>query len=638
MSLEAFPTTTPLAEPPQQQPAALTQILRSTFTPTPESSCVHGTSHSHTHRTSCVPFAVNGGPQLDLRANLDMLSKEAAPVAADVISRQVSKAHGRDEDAGASSDRDSSVTYHDYRESMSGQGFLIPAESPPPHPNSGTPPPKTAPPLSSPRLLTLSRQISASPRAQATPRLTGMPMARTALVSSGDKTMGPQHRGPAQHTPIHPDSQSPPEGGLPPHRGGVQIGHLSKIASQEMSPRRADTETPAEKGRGDPKKFFINVTDSPTMELSPMAATIPHPYSAMELGVQEMNSRNSRVTFHPSVSPTGLLEPVASVRRIPGYRQDFVARIRSEPNAGIFDVANLEHLSQGRMRASMSPALSGAADEDEMPNVDWSDAEHSNMIQRAVSVPDQFVSRSRLRTVSQAIARMDSSEQRQHGSREREGEILIMVTNTMRQLYKRMYEQSFISGNNFILFQSMGDVVEDFAVIDVEKKGAIRMWRQFLEIDRLVRAGKTVKDLENACQSVTSSEDEDESSAESDSADECLHADGGRVVDLTEVNLKGERAKRNSKPGQTAIDVAGRGGEEKIRSQGIQTVNAATDSDHASDLSSPPYLSKRSCKRVRQYKKVEKEKLAQQLEVRWAELHTASAGVSSSSYPFLCRI
>eukprot|EP01056_Protomagalhaensia_sp_Gyna25_P002147 Protomagalhaensia_sp_Gyna_25__2146@NODE_2164_length_1251_cov_18_496700_g1788_i0_p1_GENE_NODE_2164_length_1251_cov_18_496700_g1788_i0NODE_2164_length_1251_cov_18_496700_g1788_i0_p1_ORF_typecomplete_len389_score54_88_NODE_2164_length_1251_cov_18_496700_g1788_i0841193 len=63
-------------------------------------------------------------------------------------------------------------------------------------------------------------------------------------------------------------------------------------------------------------------------------------------------------------------------------------------------------------------------------------------------------------------------------AKDREGEILIMVINTMRQLYRRMYEQSFVSGTVYVGFMATADVVTDFALVDVQQKSQIKAWKE----------------------------------------------------------------------------------------------------------------------------------------------------------------
>eukprot|EP01054_Gregarina_sp_Poly1_P000965 Gregarina_sp_Poly_1__964@NODE_1234_length_4694_cov_90_419278_g58_i1_p1_GENE_NODE_1234_length_4694_cov_90_419278_g58_i1NODE_1234_length_4694_cov_90_419278_g58_i1_p1_ORF_typecomplete_len355_score35_87_NODE_1234_length_4694_cov_90_419278_g58_i11181182 len=67
-------------------------------------------------------------------------------------------------------------------------------------------------------------------------------------------------------------------------------------------------------------------------------------------------------------------------------------------------------------------------------------------------------------------------------AKDREGEILIMVINTMRQLYKRMYEQSFISGTVYVGFMSTADVVTDFALVNVKQKSQIKAWNEVFAV------------------------------------------------------------------------------------------------------------------------------------------------------------
>lgn len=60
-------------------------------------------------------------------------------------------------------------------------------------------------------------------------------------------------------------------------------------------------------------------------------------------------------------------------------------------------------------------------------------------------------------------------------ARERDGEIVIMVLNTMRQLYRRMLDQCFISGTTFVGLMAVADVVSDFAILDVAKKSNLKV-------------------------------------------------------------------------------------------------------------------------------------------------------------------
>lgn len=68
---------------------------------------------------------------------------------------------------------------------------------------------------------------------------------------------------------------------------------------------------------------------------------------------------------------------------------------------------------------------------------------------------------------------------------DRDGEIVIMVVNTMRQLYKRMLDQCFISGTVYMGYMAVADVVSDFAIFDVaKKKNKLKAWKDIFRLDR----------------------------------------------------------------------------------------------------------------------------------------------------------
>lgn len=163
--------------------------------------------------------------------------------------------------------------------------------------------------------------------------------------------------------------------------------------------------------------------------------------------------------------------PTPLFKRIPGYKYDSVVRIRSEPFGGALDAAQLEKWDAVLEETQEKPS-----------------AKPSRLISRSMSVPHGLDSA--MIEAGLATNLPETGVERTHTHttvpqvlvRDREGEMLIMTTNTMRQQYKRMYEQSFISGTVFVGFMATADVVADFALMDVKRRNKMRAWRDVLGV------------------------------------------------------------------------------------------------------------------------------------------------------------
>eukprot|EP01053_Blabericola_migrator_P004963 Blabericola_migrator_1__4962@NODE_2583_length_2574_cov_541_213004_g1042_i1_p1_GENE_NODE_2583_length_2574_cov_541_213004_g1042_i1NODE_2583_length_2574_cov_541_213004_g1042_i1_p1_ORF_typecomplete_len719_score132_40_NODE_2583_length_2574_cov_541_213004_g1042_i13372493 len=188
-------------------------------------------------------------------------------------------------------------------------------------------------------------------------------------------------------------------------------------------------------------------------------------------------------------SDTGNGEILTPLKRIPGYRYDSVVRIRSEPYSGLLDAAQLERFMHSDSnnalmhKASMSVGdIGGSVDSMVMAaSPDIISPRDGDGIPRTMSVPN-YQNRRDLNSFAHLGDADDYNRITPTPSpvraKDREGEILIMVINTMRQLYKRMYEQSFISGTVYIGFMATADVVTDFALVNVSQKSQIKAWKE----------------------------------------------------------------------------------------------------------------------------------------------------------------
>eukprot|EP01053_Blabericola_migrator_P002893 Blabericola_migrator_1__2892@NODE_1830_length_3728_cov_110_996995_g1172_i0_p1_GENE_NODE_1830_length_3728_cov_110_996995_g1172_i0NODE_1830_length_3728_cov_110_996995_g1172_i0_p1_ORF_typecomplete_len1209_score175_15Na_H_Exchanger/PF00999_21/2_8e08Na_H_Exchanger/PF00999_21/5_2e38Cation_efflux/PF01545_21/0_095Cation_efflux/PF01545_21/2e03Cation_efflux/PF01545_21/1e04Ctr/PF04145_15/4_8e03Ctr/PF04145_15/1_7_NODE_1830_length_3728_cov_110_996995_g1172_i03743628 len=142
-----------------------------------------------------------------------------------------------------------------------------------------------------------------------------------------------------------------------------------------------------------------------------------------------------------------------SAVKIPGYRYDSIGHMRSDPYGAGLDAAVLEKIE----KVLADRGLSNQADELPIP--------------RARTEPK--IGQLDKPLIPPAFQHL-SSDIRQ---RDKDGEILVMMVNTMRQLYHNLYVQSFISGKVLSDLLSIGDVVIDFAFLDVDKKTKSRKWR-----------------------------------------------------------------------------------------------------------------------------------------------------------------
>lgn len=63
-------------------------------------------------------------------------------------------------------------------------------------------------------------------------------------------------------------------------------------------------------------------------------------------------------------------------------------------------------------------------------------------------------------------------------AREREGEMLLIVVNAMKQLYSQMYRRNFVTGTVFGHFNDTADKVADFALIDLDLRTEVKVSKQ----------------------------------------------------------------------------------------------------------------------------------------------------------------
>eukprot|EP01054_Gregarina_sp_Poly1_P001891 Gregarina_sp_Poly_1__1890@NODE_1492_length_4004_cov_60_929388_g988_i0_p1_GENE_NODE_1492_length_4004_cov_60_929388_g988_i0NODE_1492_length_4004_cov_60_929388_g988_i0_p1_ORF_typecomplete_len756_score113_08Na_H_Exchanger/PF00999_21/2_4e08NrfD_2/PF14589_6/0_18_NODE_1492_length_4004_cov_60_929388_g988_i03332600 len=214
------------------------------------------------------------------------------------------------------------------------------------------------------------------------------------------------------------------------------------------------------------------VSDFPALSGIPDSVTIPIPerrslyrpsgiVSPPEAPVSVVDQDTRRVTFQQgSVASSGS----GAIRRIPGYRYDAVVHRRSEPHGGSLDVAALERvqkiLEARGLDDALQPGIPRARTEPRMGEKDV------HPLYSMAATPPNIK------------------------ARDRDGEILIMIVNTMRQLYYNMYEQSFISGKVYSQLLSVGDVVIDYALLDVEKRNKAKVWRSVMVHDPILDAGR----------------------------------------------------------------------------------------------------------------------------------------------------
>lgn len=159
-------------------------------------------------------------------------------------------------------------------------------------------------------------------------------------------------------------------------------------------------------------------------------------------------------------------------RRIPGYRYDAVVHMRSDPHGAALDSAAIERMEKVLVARGLEEA-EGLDEELGVPRA-RTEPKMGNVEARRMQSP----------------VHMFSSPPAGISVREREGEVLIMIVNTMRQLYHNMYEQSFISGKVYSQLLSVGDVVTDYALLDVEKRNRAKVWRSVLINDPILTAGR----------------------------------------------------------------------------------------------------------------------------------------------------